>query len=219
MLRAVYTCILILIERTCKEMLRGVYTCILIFIECTCKRCCVVFIHVFFIECTGKGCCVENVVFVLFNGPISIEALVETWHAYWTDMKNMFYKKQRFVLLIGPVYHRCARNRHAKSDRPQKEGAWLNQTYWPITYNKIWYIKKNTLLQKTCDMCSLARHQKPKNVCNRNSFGQIQIVLKSCDSQELEIIGTRVPSFRNLVRKRSNQCFPILEAHVPSSRN
>ena len=78
MLRAVYTCILILIERTCKEMLRGVYTCVLIFIECTCKRCCVVFIHVFFIECTGKGCCVENVVFVLFNGPISIEALVET---------------------------------------------------------------------------------------------------------------------------------------------
>jgi len=47
MLRAVYTCILILIERTCKEMLRGVYTCVLIFIECTCKRCCVVFIHLF----------------------------------------------------------------------------------------------------------------------------------------------------------------------------
>jgi hypothetical protein len=100
-----------------------------------------------------------------------------------------------FCLLVRS--HRCVRNRHTKSDRPQKEGAWLNQTYWPITYNKIWYIKKNALLQKTCDMCSLARHQKPKNVCYINSFCQIQIVLKSCDSQEMETIGTRVPSFRN----------------------
>ena len=78
MLRAVYTCILILIERTCKKMLRGVYACILIFIECTCKRCCVVFIHASFIERICKRCCVENVVFVLFKVPISIEALVET---------------------------------------------------------------------------------------------------------------------------------------------
>ena len=77
MLRAVYTCILILIERTCKEMLRGVYTYVLIFIECTCKRCCVVFIHVFLSNAQVKDA-VENVVFVLFNGPISIEALVET---------------------------------------------------------------------------------------------------------------------------------------------
>ena len=79
--------------------------------------------------------------------------------AYWTGVKQMFYKiSALFCLLVW--YHRWWR---------QKEGAWLNKTYWPIKYNKIYDIiyiymeKKQRSVKKTCDMCSLARH--PKKIC------------------------------------------------------
>ena len=84
-------------ERTCKRCFVLFIHVFWFWLNAHVKRCCVVFIHVFwflsnahvkdvhsfvytciFHECTCKRCCVENVVFVLFNGPISIEALVET---------------------------------------------------------------------------------------------------------------------------------------------
>ena len=99
---------------------KDVYTCILFFTECTCKR-----------------RCVKRRPLLCFLGRYQNRHLWKKTIAYWTGVKQMFYKiSALFCLLVW--YHRWWR---------QKEGAWLNKTYWPIKYNKIYdiiYIWKKT---------------------------------------------------------------------------
>ena len=87
---------------------KDVYTCILMLTQRICAR---------------PRCCMKKAAMVLFNGPASRKALVENKCCILErHEKHVLFKKNAlFCLLVR--YHRCVRNRPAKSDRPQKEGA------------------------------------------------------------------------------------------------
>jgi len=67
------------------------------------------------------------------------------------------------------------------------------------------------------DMCAPSRHQKPKNMRHKPNFEKK--FCKDIISKGWKSLAHGFPVRRTDGSKRSNQCFPILEPGVPTSRN